>query len=82
MNRPNYKRIAAYCKNAGISRDLDPITLIGKLRQGNHKQFVSTGDCPYSKIAISRFLDRVTLHLLVGQSSDATETLYKEIDKR
>lgn len=81
MNQPHYKRIVAYCKSARLSRELDPITLISKIRQGRNKQFASTGDCPYTNTAISRFLDRVILHLLVGQESDATEVLYKEIDK-
>ena len=81
MSRLLYPRIAKYCKDAKLSRGLDPIILIGKIRQGRLRSFALIGDSLPIQIAASRFLDRVTLHLLVGQPSDATESLYREIDR-
>jgi hypothetical protein len=82
MSRLLYPRIAAHCKAAKLSGNLDPITIVGKLRQGRHNSFAATGDSIFMNALVSRFLDRVTLHLLVAQPSDATETLYKEIERK
>jgi hypothetical protein len=79
MSRQLYPRISAHCKKAKLSGNLDPITIIGKLRQGVRKTWEEGGINVNN--AVSRFLDRVTLHLFISQDSDATQTLYKEIDK-
>jgi hypothetical protein len=79
MSRILYPRIVTYCKLVKKSGGLDPITVVGKLRQGIRKSW--GGNDVNINAAVSRFLDRVTLHLFISQDSDATETLYKEIDK-
>jgi hypothetical protein len=84
MSRLLYPRITAHCKAAKLAGNLDPIVIVGKLRQGKrvrYNAFAATEDTHPLNGMVSRFLDRVTLHLLVGQDSDATETLYREIDK-
>ena len=79
MSRILYPRIVTYCKLVKKSGGLDPITIVGKLRQGVRKTW--GGEDTNINSAVSRFLDRVTLHLFISQDSDATETLYREIDK-
>jgi hypothetical protein len=73
-----HSRISDYCQR--YKGTLEPLALIGKLKY-THRSPCSMGDNLAKREAVTRFLDRVTLHLLINQPSDATETLYKEIDK-
>jgi hypothetical protein len=77
--RKSCSKLRAYCSQAST---LDPLTLVNKIKHSlKTNSWSQFGGNPPRTHSVGRFLDRVKLHIQVGQESDATEQLYKEIDR-